>query len=56
MPRARARGIAAGNVGEAIRDFRFVYSARRDVGLDQPPETPVLSAFSADIAQTFEKA
>ncbi len=41
---------------EAIRDFRFVYSERRDVGLDQPPGTPVLSDFSADIAQAFEKA
>jgi DNA-binding helix-hairpin-helix protein with protein kinase domain len=41
---------------EAIRDFRYVYSERRDVGMDQPPGTPVLSDFSPDIAQAFELA
>lgn len=41
---------------EAIRDFRFVYSETRDVGMDQPPGTPVLSDFSADVAKAFERA
>jgi DNA-binding helix-hairpin-helix protein with protein kinase domain len=43
-------------IHEAIRDFRFVYSEGRNVGMDQPPGTPVLSDFSADIADAFEKA
>jgi DNA-binding helix-hairpin-helix protein with protein kinase domain len=43
-------------IQDAIRDYRFVYSEGRDVGMDQPPGTPVLSDFSADIAQAFEKA
>jgi DNA-binding helix-hairpin-helix protein with protein kinase domain len=41
---------------DAIRDFRFVYTEKRDVGMDQPPGTPVLSDFSSDIASAFEKA
>jgi len=41
---------------EAIRDFRFVYSEIRDVGMDQPPGTPVLSDFPAAVAEAFEKA
>jgi DNA-binding helix-hairpin-helix protein with protein kinase domain len=43
-------------IQDAIRDYRFVYSEGRDVGMDQPPGTPVLSDFSADIAQAFERA
>jgi len=41
---------------EAIRDFRFVYSARRDVGMDRPPGTPALSDLSSDVAMAFEGA
>ncbi len=43
-------------IHEAIKDFRFVYSEGRNVGMDQPPGTPVLSDFSVDIASAFEKA
>jgi DNA-binding helix-hairpin-helix protein with protein kinase domain len=43
-------------IHDAIRDFRFVYSEGRNVGMDQPPGTPVLSDFSADVADAFEKA
>lgn len=43
-------------IQDAIRDYRFVYSEGRNVGMDQPPATPVLSDFSADIAQAFEMA
>jgi len=43
-------------IHEAIRDFRFVYAEGRNVGMDQPPGTPVLSDFSAEIADALEKA
>jgi DNA-binding helix-hairpin-helix protein with protein kinase domain len=41
---------------DAIRDFRYVYAEDRDVGMDQPPGTPVVSEFSAEIAKMFERA
>jgi DNA-binding helix-hairpin-helix protein with protein kinase domain len=43
-------------LSDTIRDYRFVYTESRDVGMDQPPGTPVLSDFSPDIAAAFEKA
>ena len=41
---------------EAIRDFRFVYTDKRNVGMDQPPGTPSLAEFSSDIGGYFEAA
>ena len=41
---------------EAIRDFRFVYTEDRDVGMDQPPGTPALSDFPKAIGEAFEAA
>ena len=43
-------------LGDAIRDYRFVYAENRNVGMDQPPGTPVLSDFSTEVASAFEKA
>lgn len=39
---------------EAIRDYRFVYTDERDVGMDQPPGTPALSDFPAAISAAFD--
>jgi DNA-binding helix-hairpin-helix protein with protein kinase domain len=41
---------------DAIREYRFVYAETRDVGMDQPPGTPVISDFSPAIAAAFERA
>ncbi len=41
---------------EAIRDYRFVYSEGRNVGMDQPPGTPALADFPLDIGKYFETA
>jgi DNA-binding helix-hairpin-helix protein with protein kinase domain len=41
---------------DSIRDFRFVYTERRDVGMDQPPGTPALSDFPSSIGDAFEAA
>lgn len=41
---------------ESIRDFRYVYVEDRDVGMDQPPGTPALSDFSAELASQFNSA
>ena len=41
---------------ESIRDFRYVYAEDRDVGMDQPPGTPALSDFSAELAALFNSA
>lgn len=41
---------------EAIRDFRFVYTEDRDVGMDQPPGTPALSDFPKAVSDAFEAA
>ncbi|PPA75608.1 hypothetical protein C4E15_12430 [Achromobacter spanius] len=41
---------------ERIRNFRYVYAEDRDVGMDQPPGTPALSDFSAELAQLFNQA
>ena len=41
---------------ESIRDYRFVYTENRNVGMDQPPGTPVLSDYSAEVATAFERA
>jgi DNA-binding helix-hairpin-helix protein with protein kinase domain len=43
-------------LNEAIRDFRFVYTEGRNVGMDQPPGTPALSDFPGSIGQYFESA
>jgi DNA-binding helix-hairpin-helix protein with protein kinase domain len=41
---------------ESIRDFRFVYSEERDVGMSQPPGTPTLAAFPKRVSSAFETA
>jgi DNA-binding helix-hairpin-helix protein with protein kinase domain len=41
---------------ESIREFRFVYTESRDVGMDQPPGTPALSDFPQSVADAFETA
>ncbi len=41
---------------ESIRDFRFVYSEQRDVGMKPPPGTPRLSAFPTAMVAAFEAA
>jgi DNA-binding helix-hairpin-helix protein with protein kinase domain len=41
---------------EAIRDYRYVYSADHNVGMDQPPGTPSVPRFSPEMAQSFDKA
>jgi DNA-binding helix-hairpin-helix protein with protein kinase domain len=41
---------------DSIRDFRFVYTDQRDVGMDQPPGTPALSEFPRSTALAFEAA
>ena len=41
---------------DSIKDYRFVYSEDRDVGMDQPPGTPALTEFPRSVAQAFETA
>jgi DNA-binding helix-hairpin-helix protein with protein kinase domain len=41
---------------EAIRDYRFVYTDGRNVGMDQPPGTPAVSDFPLDVGKYFEAA
>ena len=41
---------------DAIRDYRFVYTDGRNVGMDQPPGTPALGEFPDDIGRYFEAA
>jgi DNA-binding helix-hairpin-helix protein with protein kinase domain len=41
---------------ESIREYRFVYTEQRDVGMDQPPGTPALSDFPQSVASAFEAA
>ncbi len=41
---------------DSIREFRFVYTEDRDVGMDQPPGTPALSDFPVSVARAFESA
>lgn len=41
---------------EAIRDYRYVYSESRDVGMDQPPGTPDVDDFFPAVAKKFERA
>lgn len=43
-------------IDHAIRDFRFVYTESRNVGMDQPPGTPALSDFTSAIAERFEQS
>lgn len=43
-------------LAESIRDFRFVYTNGRDVGMDQPPGTPALSEFPKALGEAFECA
>jgi DNA-binding helix-hairpin-helix protein with protein kinase domain len=41
---------------ENIRNHRFVYAEHRNVGMDQPAGTPVLSEFTPEVAEAFERA
>jgi len=41
---------------DSIREFRFVYSEQRDVGMSKPPGTPALSAFPKGMGSAFEAA
>jgi DNA-binding helix-hairpin-helix protein with protein kinase domain len=41
---------------DAIRDFRYVYTEKRDVGMDQPPGTPTLEHFFPPLAAAFDAA
>jgi DNA-binding helix-hairpin-helix protein with protein kinase domain len=41
---------------QSIREFRFVYTEGRDVGMDQPPGTPALSDFPQVVGDAFEAA
>lgn len=41
---------------ENIKNFRYVYTENRNVGMDQPPGTPSISDFSSLIAENFELA
>jgi DNA-binding helix-hairpin-helix protein with protein kinase domain len=43
-------------IEKAIREYRFAYSQKRDVGLDAPPGVPKLDDFSPQIAAAFEGA
>ena len=51
--------VRAGDIpalSDSIRDFRYVYTEERDVGMDQPPGTPSLFDFPRSVAQAFETA
>lgn len=41
---------------ENIKSFRYVYSDRRNVGMDQPPGTPSVRDFSNTLSELFENA
>lgn len=41
---------------ENIKNFRYVYSDIRNVGMDQPPGTPSIKDFSQSITDLFENA
>lgn len=41
---------------ENIRNYRYVYTDTKNVGMDQPPGTPLVSDFSPDIAKLFDAA
>ena len=41
---------------ENIRNFRYVYTDTKNVGMDQPPGTPSISDFSPEIARLFDGA
>lgn len=41
---------------ENIKNYKYVYTEKSNVGLDQPPGTPAISDFSALIAESFEFA
>ena len=41
---------------ENILNFRYAYTDRRNVGMDQPPGTPSIQDFSAPLAVAFDKA
>ena len=41
---------------ENIKNFKYVYAGSRNVGMDQPPGTPLISDFSPAIAANFELA
>jgi DNA-binding helix-hairpin-helix protein with protein kinase domain len=43
-------------VDRAIREFRFVYSKQRSVGMTPPPAVPSLKDIPAPLAQAFEQA
>jgi DNA-binding helix-hairpin-helix protein with protein kinase domain len=50
------KGSADLPIEQSIREFRFAYSQRRDVGLDAPPGVPKLDDFPRQIAAAFEEA
>ena len=41
---------------ENIKSFRYVYSDKRNVGMDQPPGTPSIRDFSNTFSELFETA
>jgi len=41
---------------ENIKNFKYVYTEQRNVGMDQPPGTPSISDFSPKLAEYFDKA
>jgi len=41
---------------ENIKSYRYVYSDRRNVGMDQPPGTPSMKDFSNNLSELFETA
>lgn len=41
---------------ENVRNFRYVYTESRNVGMDQPPGTPSLPDFSPELARMFDRA
>lgn len=41
---------------ENIKNFKYVYTEHQNVGMDQPPGTPLISDFSPKLASLFDKA
>lgn len=41
---------------ENIKNYKYVYTDTRNVGMDQPPGTPDINDFSPKLASTFEAA
>lgn len=41
---------------ENIEKYRYAYADNRNVGMDQPPGTPLLSDFSPELARLFDRA